>query len=97
MGVEFVQYLWYSDVDTGTVFWHDHVDFNSWDHFRGNWLFVNTDRDDRLRTTGFWSFFVRNLHGSDFSLFWANIRQNAIDRTQALIEARAAADEDSDL
>lgn len=31
VGVEFVQYSWYSDVDTGTVFWHDHVDFNSWD------------------------------------------------------------------
>ncbi|HEY7201097.1 MAG TPA: multicopper oxidase domain-containing protein, partial [Candidatus Dormibacteraeota bacterium] len=24
-GVEFVQYRWYSDVDSGTVFWHDHV------------------------------------------------------------------------
>lgn len=23
--VEFVQYRWYSDVDSGTVFWHDHV------------------------------------------------------------------------
>lgn len=32
VGVEFVQYLWYSDVDTGTVFWHDHVDFKSWGH-----------------------------------------------------------------
>ena len=31
VGVEFVQYSWYSDVDTGTVFFHDHVDFNSWD------------------------------------------------------------------
>lgn len=31
VGVEFVQYDWYSDVDSGTVFWHDHVDFNSWD------------------------------------------------------------------
>ncbi|MEU4564012.1 hypothetical protein AB0F72_37015 [Actinoplanes sp. NPDC023936] len=31
--VEFVQYRWYSDVDTGTVFWHDHVDaINSWAH-----------------------------------------------------------------
>jgi hypothetical protein len=30
VGVEFVQYHWYSDVDTGTVFWHDHVDFRSW-------------------------------------------------------------------
>jgi hypothetical protein len=32
IGVEFVQYMWYSDVDVGTVFWHDHVDFNSWTH-----------------------------------------------------------------
>lgn len=28
--IEFVQYNWYPDVDSGTVFWHDHVDFNSW-------------------------------------------------------------------
>ncbi len=26
VSVEFVQYRWYSDVDSGTVFWHDHVD-----------------------------------------------------------------------
>ncbi|RME44148.1 MAG: hypothetical protein D6791_13805, partial [Chloroflexi bacterium] len=32
VGVEFVRYAWYSDVDTGTVFWHDHVDFKNWDH-----------------------------------------------------------------
>lgn len=33
VGVEFVQYRWYSDVDSGTAFWHDHVDgANSWDH-----------------------------------------------------------------
>ncbi|HEX5496630.1 MAG TPA: hypothetical protein VFX70_18875 [Mycobacteriales bacterium] len=32
-GVEFVQYRWYSDVDSGTVFWHDHVDaISSWAH-----------------------------------------------------------------
>ncbi|MFI7081504.1 hypothetical protein ACIBO1_29825 [Micromonospora sp. NPDC049903] len=31
--VEFVQYRWYSDMDTGTVFWHDHVDaIRSWAH-----------------------------------------------------------------
>ncbi|MFD5269962.1 hypothetical protein [Streptomyces sp. NPDC058335] len=31
--VEFVQYRWFSDVDTGTVFWHDHVDaIASWAH-----------------------------------------------------------------
>lgn len=33
VGVEFVQYRWFSDVDSGTVFWHDHVDgIVSWDH-----------------------------------------------------------------
>lgn len=32
VGVEFVRYKWYSDVDTGTVFWHDHVNFMNWDH-----------------------------------------------------------------
>jgi hypothetical protein len=32
VGVEFVNYLWYSDVDSGTVFFHDHVDFTNWDH-----------------------------------------------------------------
>ena len=32
-GTEFVQYRWYSDVDSGTVFWHDHVDaITSWAH-----------------------------------------------------------------
>ncbi|MEU8235664.1 hypothetical protein AB0C12_39265 [Actinoplanes sp. NPDC048967] len=31
--VEFVQYRWFSDVDSGTVFWHDHVDaIKSWAH-----------------------------------------------------------------
>jgi hypothetical protein len=31
--VEFVQYRWYSDVDSGTVFWHDHVNgIESWAH-----------------------------------------------------------------
>jgi hypothetical protein len=32
VGVEFVRYHWYSDVDTGTVFFHDHVEFKNWDH-----------------------------------------------------------------
>jgi hypothetical protein len=33
VGTEFVQYRWYSDVDSGTVFWHDHVDgIKSWGH-----------------------------------------------------------------
>jgi manganese oxidase len=32
-GTEFVQYAWYSDVDAGTVFFHDHVDgIHSWGH-----------------------------------------------------------------
>ncbi len=31
-GVEFAQYLWYSDVDDGTVFFHGHVDFKNWGH-----------------------------------------------------------------
>jgi hypothetical protein len=31
--VEFAQYRWYSDVDSGTVFWHDHVNgIDSWAH-----------------------------------------------------------------
>ncbi|MFG2044487.1 hypothetical protein [Dactylosporangium sp. NPDC048998] len=33
VSVEFVQYRWYSDVDSGTVFWHDHVNaIYSWAH-----------------------------------------------------------------
>jgi len=32
VGVEFVRYNWYSDIDFGTVFWHDHVDFKNWNH-----------------------------------------------------------------
>jgi manganese oxidase len=32
-GTEFVQYRWYSDVDSGTIFWHDHVNgILSWGH-----------------------------------------------------------------
>jgi len=58
---------------------------------RSNWLFVNSDRDESLKTTGIWSLFGRNLHGSDYSLFWADIRQNALDRTRAFIDARQAA------
>jgi manganese oxidase len=31
--VEFTQHRWFSDVDSGTVFWHDHVDgMTSWAH-----------------------------------------------------------------
>jgi manganese oxidase len=33
VSVEFAQYRWYSDVDSGTVFWHDHVNgILSWAH-----------------------------------------------------------------
>ena len=32
VGVEFVRYNWYSDVDVGTVFFHTHVEFKDWDH-----------------------------------------------------------------
>ena len=33
VGVEFVRYRWFPDVDSGTVFWHDHVDgIHSWGH-----------------------------------------------------------------
>jgi hypothetical protein len=32
VGVEFVKYDWYPDVDFGTVFFHQHVDFKDWDH-----------------------------------------------------------------
>ncbi|TCO46621.1 hypothetical protein [Actinocrispum wychmicini] len=33
VSVEYVQYRWYSDVDSGTVFWHDHVQgIQSWGH-----------------------------------------------------------------
>ena len=54
---------------------------------RSNWLFVNSDRDEKLKSQGIWAFFGRNLHGSDYSLFWANIRQNAEDRAQAWVAA----------
>lgn len=32
VGVEFVRYHWYPDVDFGTVFFHTHVEFKDWDH-----------------------------------------------------------------
>jgi hypothetical protein len=32
VGVEFVRYFWYSDVDVGTVFFHTHVESKDWDH-----------------------------------------------------------------
>lgn len=53
-----------------------------------NWLFVNGDRDVELKDKGIWSLFSRNLHGADYSMFWANIRQNAAYRTQVFLAAR---------
>lgn len=32
VGVEFVRYRWYSDVDSGTVFYHSHITFSDWYH-----------------------------------------------------------------
>ncbi|MEM7278789.1 MAG: DUF3089 domain-containing protein [Pseudomonadota bacterium] len=55
---------------------------------RSNWLFVNGDRGDQLKTQGIWGYFGRNLHGSDYSLFWANIRDNATERVQVFVEER---------
>ena len=61
---------------------------------RNNWLFVNGDRDERLKMQGIWSFFGRNLHGNDYSLFWADIRHNAMERAQALVDERMAKPEE---
>ena len=55
---------------------------------RSNWLFVNSDRDAALKSTGVFALFERNLHGYDYNLFWANIRENAEDRARAFIELR---------
>lgn len=52
-----------------------------------NWLWVNGDRDPILRTSFPWSLFGRNLHGVDYSLFWADIRENAMQRTDAWFAA----------
>ena len=46
------------------------------------WLFVNGDRDEKLKLQGFWSLFMRNLHGLDYGLFWGNIRENATARAR---------------
>lgn len=54
---------------------------------RSNWLWVNGDRDASLGTTFHFSLFARVLHSSDYHLFWADIRQNAMDRTQAFISS----------
>jgi len=59
---------------------------------RSNWLWVNGDRASSLKSKFPWSLFGRNLHGSDYSLFWANIRQNAMDRTRVFVDAQNAID-----
>ena len=55
------------------------------------WLFVNGDRDEKLKLQGFWSLFMRNLHGLDYGLFCGNIRENATTRAQAFVEAQYGA------
>ncbi len=55
---------------------------------QSNWLWVNGDRHPSLKRAFPWSLFVRNLRGSDYSLFWADIRQNAEDRTRAFVASR---------
>ena len=53
-----------------------------------NWLFVNADRDERLKTQGWFRFFEGNLHGYDYQYYWANIRQNARDRVNQFISLK---------
>ena len=53
-----------------------------------NWLMVNSERDLALKASGIWALFERNLHGYDYSLFWANIRKNAKERTLAYLNRR---------
>ena len=62
---------------------------------RSNWLWVNGDRASSLKAKFPWSMFTRNLHGSDYSMFWANIRQNAMDRTRAFIDTQNVANDES--
>ncbi|MEM7278790.1 MAG: sulfatase-like hydrolase/transferase [Pseudomonadota bacterium] len=56
-----------------------------------NWLFVDSDRDERTKYTGFFASMIRNLHGLDYDLFWGDIRQNAIDRSRAFLNGGVAA------
>jgi hypothetical protein len=51
-----------------------------------NWLLVNADRSEKLKTTGVFGFFEGNLHGYDYQYYWADIRQNARDRTNRFLE-----------
>jgi hypothetical protein len=50
-------------------------------HHSSNWLMVNAERVEQLKDNGIFSYFERNTHGYDYDYFWANIRQNARDRT----------------
>lgn len=51
-----------------------------------NWLLVNADRSEKLKTPGLFRFFEGNLHGYDYQYYWADIRQNARDRTNRFLE-----------
>ncbi len=53
-----------------------------------NWLLVNADRSEKLKTPGWFRFFEGNLHGYDYQYYWADIRQNARDRTNRFLELR---------
>lgn len=46
---------------------------------------MNGDRDERLKTQGFFGFLEGNLHGYDYQYYWANIRQNAKDRADHFV------------
>jgi hypothetical protein len=53
-----------------------------------NWLLVNPDRSEKLKTPGWFRLFEGNLHGYDYQYYWADIRQNARDRTNRFLELR---------
>ena len=79
----------YSDLDTSLgELVSNTVSAYCGDESTRKWLFVNGDRDEKLKLQGFWSLFMRNLHGLDYSLFWGNIRENATTRAQAFSEAQ---------
>ena len=79
----------YSDLDTSLgELVSNTVSAYCGDESTRKWLFVNGDRDEKLKLQGFWSLFMRNLHGLDYSLFWGNIRENATTRAQAFSKAQ---------
>ena len=41
---------------------------------------------EKLKTPGLFRFFEGNLHGYDYQYYWADIRQNARDRTNRFLE-----------